>query len=65
MNKDFIYKDDDPGYIVAWKYKYEFKTGKFDEVMTYGEAKRKAEQLQTKHPDQTFWAERVQTPKKF
>ena len=60
MSKDFIYKPDDPGYIVAWKYKYEFKAGKYeDEIMTYGEAQKRAEELRTQHPDMTFWPEKV------
>ena len=53
-----IKKDQDTGYIVAWKKKYAFESGKFaDEVMTYGEAKEKAEALNAKHDDQVFWAE--------
>jgi hypothetical protein len=54
-------KTDDPGYIVAWKYKYEFKVGKYTgEVMTYGEAKVRAEKLNIEQPDMTFWPEKVQ-----
>jgi hypothetical protein len=51
----------DPGYVVAWKYKYQFKAGKYsDQVLTYGEAKKRATELSAQHPDMTFWAEKVQ-----
>ena len=57
-NDPLWHKPDDPGYIVAWKYKYEFETGKMaDKVMTYGEAKKKAEELSAKESDKTFWPE--------
>jgi hypothetical protein len=52
--------DSDPGYIVGWKYKYKFESGKYaDQVMTYGEAKKRAEDLSAEHPDMTFWAEKA------
>ncbi len=51
-------KDSDDGYIVGWKEKYGFSAGRFtDDVMTYGEAKRKAEALNAEHPDRVFWPE--------
>ena len=51
---------DAPGYIVAWKLKYEFSAGKLtDEVMTYAEACQRAEELGQQHPEKTFWAERA------
>ena len=54
----------EPGYIVAWRSKKEFRAGKYlDAVMTYGEAQEKAEQLSEEHPDMTFWAEH--TPQHF
>lgn len=53
-----IVKNSDPGYVVAWKYKYEFKTGKYDEVMTYGEAKQRAEQLAAENKEMVFWPEK-------
>ena len=60
MSEAFIRKPDDPGYIVAWKYKYEFEAGKFaDEVMTFGEALAKAERLNAEQPEKTFWPESV------
>ncbi|MDH3282596.1 MAG: hypothetical protein OEQ18_15925 [Gammaproteobacteria bacterium] len=53
-----IKKDDDAGYIVGWKKKYAFDAGKFtDEVMTYGEAKKKAAKLNAQHDDKVFWPE--------
>ncbi len=54
-------KDDDPGYRVAWKDKYHFQKGHFDEEMTYGEAKKKAEELAAKEPNKTFWPELIMT----
>lgn len=60
--KPFIHAPDEPGYVVAWKYKYEFKTGRYDEVMSYGEAKQRAEQLSEEHPEQTFWPEKAAQP---
>ena len=49
---------DEPGYIIAWRHKYEFKAGKnLDEVMTYGEAVKKAEQLTAESSDTVYWAE--------
>lgn len=55
-----IKSNDDQGYIVAWKKKYDFEAGRFwDAVMTYGEAKRKAEQLNAEHTDKVFWPENL------
>jgi hypothetical protein len=51
-------RKDDPGFIVAWKYKYQHEAGKLlDPVMTFGEAQQKAEELAAKEPDKVFWAE--------
>ena len=47
----------DMGYRVAWKYKYKFQKGHFDEEMTYGDALKKAEQLAAKEPEKVFWPE--------
>lgn len=59
MSRSFIRKATDPGYIVAWRDKYDHAAGKYsDEVMTYGEAKTRAESLCDEHPDKTFWAEK-------
>ena len=52
------HKDDEPGYIIAWRHKKEFKAGKNrDEVMTYGKALKKAEELTSKSKDTVYWAE--------
>ncbi len=52
----------DKGYRVAWKLKYGFEKGAFDEELTYGEAKKKAEELEAKEPDKTFWPELIHVP---
>ena len=60
MDKTFIRKADDPGYIVAWRDKYEHVAGRYtDEVMTYAQAKAKAETLCEQHTDKTFWPEKL------
>lgn len=58
----FFKRDSDSGYRVAWKLKYGFEKGHFDEEMTYGEASRKAMELQAKEPDKAFWAEMIMEP---
>lgn len=55
----FEKKPDDPGFVVAWKYKYKFEKGYLDGEMTYGEAKKKAEELCAKEPEKTFWPQKV------
>jgi len=51
--------DDEPGFIVAWRSKKLFEAGKYlDEVMTFGEAREKAEALSAGDPEKTYWAER-------
>ncbi len=52
-----LHREADHGYRIGWKYKYRFERGHFDEEMTYGEAKRKAAELQAKEPDKVFWPE--------
>lgn len=60
MSKGFTHPSNEPGFIIGWKYKYEFKTGKYaDEVMTYGEALKRVDELQQKHPEMTFWPEKA------
>ena len=60
MSNDFIKRDDDPGYIVAWRDRSAHKAGKFgDQIMTYGEALAKSEQLKREQPERTFWSERA------
>lgn len=47
--------NDEPGFVIAWKYKYKFEAGCYDEEMTFGEAKARVEQLHEEHSDMTFW----------
>ncbi len=57
-NDPLWHKPDDPGFIIAWKYKYEFEVGKMtDKTMTYGEAHKKAEELCEQNQDKTYWPE--------
>jgi hypothetical protein len=51
-------KDSDTGYIVAWRDMRKFEAGKLDGEMTYGEARKKAEELSAREPDKTYWAEK-------
>lgn len=54
----------EPGFIVAWHSKRQFRAGKFlNEEMTFGEAQERAEALSKESPDLTFWAEHA--PQKF
>jgi hypothetical protein len=54
------HKLDEPGFIVAWRSKKEFKAGKYlDKVMTLGEAMKEAEKLSQKGDGNTYWAEAV------
>lgn len=60
--ENLVRRNEDPGYIIAWKNKYEFETGKFkDETMTYGEACKKCDELNSENPDKTYWPEKVKT----
>lgn len=58
------HKNSEPGFIVAWHSKRQFRAGKFaHEVMTYGEAQARARALSAKNRDLTFWAEHA--PQEF
>ena len=58
--ENLIRRDSDSDYIIAWKLKYDFETGKMkDDTMTYGEARKKCAELNDKNPEKTFWAEKV------
>ena len=60
VEENLVRRDSDTGYIIAWKAKYDFETGKIkDETMTYGEAKKKCEDLNSKNSDKTYWPEKV------
>lgn len=52
--------DDDPGYIIGWRHKRQFTAGRLaEQVMTYGEARQRAEALCAEDPSKTFWAEHL------
>ena len=58
--ENLIRRDDDSEYIIAWKLKYDFETGKLtDSTMTYGEAKKKCAELNANDDAKTFWPEKV------
>ena len=59
VEENLVRRDEDTGYIIAWKAKYDFETGKLkDETMTYGEARKKCEKLNADNPDKTYWPEK-------
>ena len=58
-HENLIKRDEDTGYIIAWKHKYEFETGKFSESMTYGEACKRCEEMISGELDKTFWPEKI------
>lgn len=55
-------RNEDTGFQIAWKLKYGFQKGHLDGEMTYGEAKKKAAELQAKEPDKVYWAEMIMDP---
>ncbi len=58
--ENLIRRDEDTGYIIAWRHKSDFETGKFrDEIMTYGEARKRCEDLNSENPDKTYWPEKM------
>ncbi len=58
------HKITEPGFIVAWHSKRQFRAGKqLDPIMTFGEAQERAKTLSQKNQDLTFWAEHA--PQKF
>ncbi len=60
VEENLIRRDDDAGYIIAWKLKYDFETGKLtDDTMTYGEARQKCAELNAENAEKTFWPEKV------
>lgn len=51
-------KADQPGWIVAWRHRWKHEAGKLlDEEMTFGEAERKARELQDGDAEKIYWAE--------
>lgn len=53
------HRTEDSGYRVGWRYKYKFEKGFLDGEMTYGEAKKKAAELQAKEPEKAFYPEMI------
>lgn len=51
------HRNEDSGYRIGWRYKYKFEKGALDGEMTYGEARKKAAELQAKEPDKVFFPE--------
>ena len=54
-----ITRADEDGFIIAWKYKYQFEVGRLDGEMTYSEALEKCAQLRAEDPEKTFWPQRT------
>lgn len=52
-------RNEDPGYRVGWKYRYKFEKGFIDGEMTYGEAQRKAAELQAADPEKVYFPELI------
>ena len=50
---------DDPGYRVGWKHRSRFEKGHLDGEMTYGEASRKAAELQAGDPEKIYFPELI------
>jgi len=59
MTDTLIKKDDEQGYIVAWKHKQNHNDlGKFDKEMSYGDATKECEKLIAENEEKTFWPEK-------
>ena len=64
MTDNLIKKNDDKGYIIAWKHKQNHnEVGKFDSEMTYGEAIKECEKLIDDNSDKTYWPEKANNSK--
>lgn len=61
----FHHKDDEPGFVIGWRYKYKFEAGEYDDEMTWGEARKRVEELHAEHPDMTFWPKKKHTTAAF
>ena len=60
MSEETLLKPaDESGYVIAWRSKYQFETGRLDGEMTYSEATSKCAELCAKEPEKTFWPQRV------
>ena len=59
MTDTLIKKDDEQGYIVAWKHKQNHNDlGKFDKEMSYGDATKECEKLIAENEEKTFRPEK-------
>lgn len=55
-------RENDPGYRVGWRHKVRFERGHLEGEMTYGEASRKAAELQTKDTEgKVYFPELIMT----
>ena len=64
MAETLIRKNEDTGYIVAWKHKQNHNDlGKFDKEMTYGEALKECDKLIGENSEKTFWPEKSEGAK--
>lgn len=50
---------DEDGFVIAWRSKYEFQTGRLEGATTYAEAFEKCERLRAENPDKTYWPQRA------
>ena len=50
---------DEGGFIIAWRSKREFQTGRLEGETTYAEACEKCERLRAENPDKTYWPQRA------
>jgi hypothetical protein len=55
-------RDDDPGYRVGWRHRVRFEKGHCGDDMTFGEARRKAAELQAKDAEgKVYFPELIMT----
>ena len=65
MAETLIKKTSDEGYIIAWKHKQNHTDlGKFDKVMTYGEALKECEKLIEENQEKLFGLKNPRIAKK-
>ncbi|MAW48721.1 MAG: hypothetical protein CMQ85_01255 [Gammaproteobacteria bacterium] len=64
MAETLLRKNEDAGYIIAWKHKQNHDDlGKFDKEMTYGEALKECDKLISENSEKTFWPEKSEESK--
>ena len=54
-----VHPADAAGYVIAWKFKYQFETGVLDGELNYGEAVARCAELCAQEPEKTFWPQRL------